>query len=682
MPRPVRAAHPVQAVLIALSLVLPVLSASGQDAQPSGAGPETPGAQPETEQVSLAEYLEQVEQADPTRRAGLRADIIRRTQQVVPSVVIVEDARGFLGAIGAWEGTRRFPILWDDGSVSAGEDIARFVRAFQPEAVYRFTPGDEAPAWPGPRAEREAAFRAALARTGEEGSADFTAVLNSLREQGVVSPGIVVTDVDDPAWPAALALAAARFQPVALIDNPTTSNAALTAAQGDLFEDAAENLARSTGLTWREQGDDIDAIALCLNAPVKVSHGPGHSDVYATSARVGRFGPDGTGARWANTGQVFGSYGRALYQAMCALFLSPREAFIFDGYDDTAPWNAYDGTKAAELLESAGWETQLHDLPSNTPDHWMALTARPLRPGLILINTHGQQGVINLRGGKVRAADTPMLDRPAIAHVVHSFAMATPTNRYTVAGALLDRGVYAMLGSVDEPYLQAFVPTPVVAARLLAGFNFAAAVRFDDVPVWKLGVLGDPLITLGPAGTRLEDAGLTLPGELTDLETDLAGSLKDRDLARAADILTTLGRDRDAARLASAAMDSDRLTPALAAAALPALFRDSRHDKVLTVYAALSEEDRADPILADCFWFAGRFVLTSAFDRERAEGLMVLFQRPGSKVADAVEIAERLRRRSLEEAVVFLESVRSGLTSRWEFDALDDALTRLRAGGS
>lgn len=634
------------------------------------------------QRVSITDAFAAIAKAEPQRRAGLRADLIRRTQQTVPVVVIVTDAPSYLAAVEGWEGVRRYPVLWDDGSIKSREDIARFVRAFQPEHVVRYVPDAGAPGWPAARADRQKRFRETLAHALDDHGADFQGSLQTLRDGGIVSPGIVLTDVDDQAWPAALALCAARLQPVAFIDTPGSVWRPLNSEQCDVLEQAAEHLARDTGLEWRTIGDDIDAVTLCMNTSVKLAYGPNDHDIYAVSARVGRFGDNGTGDRWANTGQLFGSYSQSVYRAMCAIFLDIRDAFVFDGYDATQPWNAYDGTEASGVLKSLGMEVQLHDLPNNTRDLWLAMTARPIRPALWLINSHGTQNEINMQMGKVRGTDVPLLEHPAVVHIVHSFSAALPANRVTVAGAMLDRGVYAMLGSVDEPYLSAFVPTPLVARRLAGGMNFAAAVRFDDVPVWKLAVMGDPLVTLGPAGARVPDATPDLPGTPSDLDKALTDALASKDIPRAVETLTLLGRDHDAARLASAAINDKQtaVSPELAAAAIPALFRDGRHEDVLTAFANLTDDQRSDPVLGDCFWFAGRFLLASSPDRDRVERLMRLYQRPDSLISDAEEIAMTIRRRSIEDAVVFLESIRPRLTKDWEFRSLDSALNRVRAG--
>lgn len=663
--------------LAAALLLIPGSAASG--------GVREPGSEQGTQTMTLAEAFAQVRGAEPVRRSGLRADLMRRTQQVVPSVVIVGDARGYLEAVAGWEGQRRYPVLWDDGTRQSGENIARFVRAFGPESVHRFEPGDESEPWPRSREDRESVFRRALARSADERAPEFESVLGALRNQGVVSPGIVLTDVDDPAWPAALALAAARYQPVGFVERPGMLNPPLSPDQAGLLEAAAQNLAESTGLSWAGLGDDIDAVTLCLNTGTRIKTGEGARDVLATTDRVGRTGSNGSGARWAYTGQIFGSPSEAVYRAMCAIFLSPSEAFVYDGYEDTQPWITYSGREAASVLADMNINAQVHAKPGNATSHWLALTARPIRAGLIMINSMGGQSVLTFPGGTVRAGNTPLLEHPAIAHVVHSFSMANAPNTNTVGGALLERGVYAALGSVDEPYLQAFVPTPMVARRLGAGLHFAAAVRIDDAPVWKLTVLGDPLITTGPPGVRLDADQKPEPaGELTDLSESLRAALSDRDLSRAVGILTTLGRDADAARLAAAAFDDEDtpVTPELAAAAIPALFRQSKHELVIDAFARLEPDTREDPILGDCFWFAGRFLLGSSADAERVELLMRTHPRAGGqRIDDAEEMARRIRRRSsTESAVAYLESFRDSLENNWEFRALDAALDRIRTG--
>ena len=61
--------------------------------------------------------------------------------------------------------------------------------------------------------------------------------------------------------------------------------------------------------------------------------------------------------------------------------------------------------------------------------------------------------------------------------MVHSFSLQRPDDANTVGGRFLSRGVYAYVGSVDEPYLAAFVPPALQVRRLAVGVPFLLAGR-------------------------------------------------------------------------------------------------------------------------------------------------------------------------------------------------------------
>src|SRR4051812_21537986 len=84
----------------------PGLSGTGG---PSGAG---------EKQITMADLPAQV-------RLGLRAEAVRRGWAAAPVVVIVSDPLSYVRAIGGWTLRSRYPVLLDDGSPSAREDIAR-----------------------------------------------------------------------------------------------------------------------------------------------------------------------------------------------------------------------------------------------------------------------------------------------------------------------------------------------------------------------------------------------------------------------------------------------------------------------------------------------------------------------------------------------------------------------------
>ncbi len=657
---------------------------------PMGTGQDAPGG---VISGTLSELMARIDEQEPIRRAGLRAGVLRNVQMTVPVVIVVNNAESYLTAISGWEGPARYPVLWDDGTDASREDIARFVRAFRPERVLLLT-GDGGRRWGGERAEKQELFEAVLGQAFNEKIGSWREALDQLAKDGVVSPGIVVTDAQDPAWPAALALAAGRMQPVAFVGAPSPVWKTMSVEDSDALETEIERAARATGRSWEAIGDDIDAVTLALNTGTAIKTGGGDRARLATTDRIGRVGSMGAGGRWAWCGQIIGDESRAAYQAMCALFLTLDQGFVWDGYTQNPPWGLYDGTEAAGVLGEAGLKTELHDQPRYTIEDWKRRMVRPVgdsgaerEPGtamLMLMNSKGGSNRFDLPGGyeeEGKPGHLPMLDVPAALHIVHSFSLQRPTSRDTVGGRFLERGVYLYAGSVDEPYLQGFVPTPGIARRLAGSMPFAAAVRFDDGSAWKITVLGDPLVTLGPGGKRVEgDFKFTGTQNLDERAKD---RLKGGDFEGALGDLVLLGRDNDAARLAMALMKDkpEAFTPGAALRSMPALFRVGEYEAILDAYDHLDASGRVDGMMQDLLWLASPYLLArggaDASLLARVEALLRANLRDGQKIADAQDLAMHLRGRSLDAALGVLESLRPGMNEN-EQRALDVAIARVK----
>ncbi len=650
-------------------LLLPALAGGASLAQP-----------PLSEQrPGLADALTQIQALPVEQRLGVRAALIKRARFVIPDVVIVSDEASYLQAISAWTPGAIFPVLWDDASVRSGEDIARFVRAFDARSVVRFS----ADAGDSP-ATREGAIaaawsRAAGAQSDDKPDAESDAL--ALRSaQGVTPPGLVVTSADDPAWPAALALAAGRFQPVRFIDRPRGSvSAALSLEAGEALSTQIQAFARDSGLGWDAKGDDLDAITLCLNGPIKIKTADQPRTFVALTDRLGRLGEMGSGERWAWCGQVTGDEPASVYRAMCALFMETPSAWLFDGYPATAEWATFDATAAAGTLRKGDIQTVLHDTPRQGATDWRMGTLRPLDAGLIMVNTKGNADFFDLTPGRAAPGDAPFLARPAIVHFVHSWSLGRAGDRNTVGGRWLERGAYAYLGSVQEPYLQAFVPTPALAGRLLAGLPWGAAARVDSGPVWRLALLGDPLITLSPAGFRSEDK---LPIEVGALSAGIAPHLAQGRFARAMRELTLLGRDEDAARLARGLLNDrpDDLTPDAIAAAIPALGRTGDHKNVIALAARLPDIS-GQPILHDLAWQSARVLIATRKDDGSALGFMRANIRSPQLVRDADEIGQALKRAANgRSAAAFVTSLTARAANERERQSLEKMASEFASG--
>ncbi|MGD9790092.1 MAG: hypothetical protein AB7Q00_02475 [Phycisphaerales bacterium] len=613
------------------------------------------GQSPETPPGTNGGALPDPAALPPQVRLGYRVDRTRASFTHASTVVIVRNGWSYLKAIGAWTPGVKFPVLLDDGTRDARENIARFVRAYKPRQVI---------AWDDAAAEAPADARSYRPTRGEIDvvlamSAGFgpgeTGKLGAYYAR-VQSPGLVISDLQDPAWTAAVALAAGRSQPLALVSVKGNVGDVMSASDASALCAEIERACEATGLSWREQGDEIEAVTLCLNAPARFDVGEKH--VAALTDRVGRDSKEQT-KRWAWSGEIIGNSSVASYRAMSAIFLIPSSAWCFDGYPDTKPWNTYDASEAAKILRERGLSVVVDDTPDQSLTTWRSRAAGMIDAGVILVNSKGNSDFFDLEPGTGKPGDVPFLKVPAIMHFVHSWSAQSPSNRNSVAGRWLERGAYAYAGSVEEPYLQGFVPTPMVARRLASGMPFGVAVRFDDGPVWKIATLGDPLVTLGPP-IETREAPIALAGG-TPLEEMLQIRVERREFFHVLRILTVMGRDADVQRLVASmiANKPEELTEDVAAEAVMPVFRAGDLKTLTGVYAKLKPNDAADGMHRDALWLKS----FRADDARRPEDeLLRLLRdniRPEQAERDAAELASMWRSaHGKDDAVQMLQGVR------------------------
>jgi len=492
----------------------------------------------------------------------------------------------------------------------------------------------------------------------------------------------VAADAADPAWTAALALAAGRCEPIVWVATEGNVNAEMSAERLAALAAAIEEGCEGTGLAWRGLGDVLDAVTLCLNSPVKVGLS---GKILATTDLLGRLPEEGSeagspwsrvkGKRWAWCGQVFGTSSQAAYRAMCSLFIAPASAWVFDGYKDEQPWSRYDGTAAAGPLRAIRLDVALNDTPDNGERAWRLRSSPGVRAGLIAVNTHGGADEFNLEPGRCRPGDIPFLEVPAIVYFVHSYSAKVPGERMTVAGRWLERGVYAYLGSTDEPFLNAFVPTPAVMGRLASTMAWGAAVRYDDATeAWKLATIGDPLITIGPAPVAA-GSGLPLEGA-TDLDELLRAAASERRYEDAIAVMTLLGRDADAAKLAAALIRDDpaAFSAKVAMVSVMPLYRAGDAASIVKAFGMFAR-DQADGPLKDALWQA---CYTASPRDEAMLGVLRANLRPDQAGRDAAELARPIAQLyGRETAAAMLTEARKASMTDDDRSRADEALKML-----
>jgi hypothetical protein len=376
---------------------------------------------------------------------------------------------------------------------------------------------------------------------------------------------------------------------------------------------------------------------------------------------------------------VFGNQAQSAYRAMCALFLMSKSAWVFDGYPDTKPWNDFDGTKAGKVLKDAGFDVTVDDSPKNGERAWRSRCEFGVDAGLIAVNSKGMADEFNLDPGQCRPGEVPFLRTPSVVYMVHSWSAAAPNERGTVGGRWLERGAYAYLGSTYEPFLQAFIPTPILTARMAMSYPWGAAIRPDNtVQAWKLATIGDPLITFGPPAPRAET---TLPiAETLSVEDQMRQALAAKKFEDAVVALTVLGRDGDAAKL-GAALHRDEpkeFTPAVAAAVLMPALRARDAGTVLACYQQFSTEQAADPVRRDALWHACEMSLAG----EPSEAMLSVLRvnlRPDQIGEDAARLARPFAQRFGRDAAIgMLEDSRPKATTDYDRHAIDEAIKALK----
>lgn len=642
-----------------------------------------------------------LEDLPPPIRLAARAETTRRGWPSWPVVVIVPDARSYAEAIARWSIRGRFPVLIDDGSLLAREDIARFVRAYGPQRVVRWSvqaqaaaEGNPAPTpWPADRAARQAAIDDVVRRLWSQPVLQeretprietSEQLIARWRGIGLTPPGLVVADAMDRAWPAALALSAGRAQPIVWVESPQGVNGAMSMEALEALDAAIRRGAQATGLSFVSIGDELDAVTLCAHTPSRVQWTP--TEVLSTTDMICRVesGPARQRSeRWAWTGQIFGSEPQAAYRAMCALMLGIDTAWLFDGYPEGKPWSDYDASLAGRALREGGFTAvQVEDRPRQSERHWRLVCSFGIDASLVMVNTKGMADEFNLEPGQARPGDIPMLKRPAVTSIVHSFSAAAPDARRTVAGRWLERGSYAYFGSVFEPFLQAFVPTPQLAARLMANYPLGAATRPDAGPAWRLTLLGDPLIVIGPRATPVPADVAAGPFPLQgaiDLEQAVRDAVTARDFPAALHALTILGRDEDAARLAIALMRDDprAFTAPAAAAAIMPLHRTRRPRELLDAYLQLPGPIAADPVLRDALWHAAYPLLPDGLDDRWLAALRTNLREDqvGRDAADIAQATARVFGRDV--ALGMLDDAKARSTTDFDRSDAQNASNRL-----
>ncbi|HMN96261.1 MAG TPA: hypothetical protein PKC43_08110 [Phycisphaerales bacterium] len=550
---------------------------------------------------------------------GLRVAVAESQAPILDRVVLVPDAATYLDELSRWSPEGRWPVLFEEEPRTA-----IFVRRFAPaQLLRRESVGAAAPTGAALVEASLATIRHAWGLRPDE------ALAEGFMARQHIPAGIVIASVADPAWTAALAIAAFRGQPIAWLEMPLGApNDTIPAEQAAAFQRTVAELLDGSGMEWRGLGDVIETIAVCRTmaaragiAPTWTIPSPRPEDRRGTIAMTDLIGRAPDGSRGAFCGWIFGDAASAAYMAMSGLFSTVRAATFVSGYRDEPPWSAFDPGPGAEILRRAGFEARMRTGPAGDVETWRRSLPRGWKTDLLLVNSGGNaEYMILANDAQLRAHEMPLLDAPVAMQMVHSWSLRAPASPGTIGGRFLRNGAYAYVGSVEEPFLPAFVPPSIVADRLSVGVPLLVAARHwegDGSSLWRVATIGDPLARCAPeAHDRRRRIAAPAPATedgrtkgTIDLRTRLPellrGAVAGRDDAQGAEalrILELLGEDGSARAFWAELVRIDGAGSASGRAAIPILFRAGDAEGLLEAWRRARVTAAAEPLLADMLW--------------------------------------------------------------------------------
>ena len=578
--------------LLAVCLLPSVLCA--QSNVPASQGAQDPPATRQVPEVAWQIRL-------GARVGGLTSQLPR-----LDRVVLVPDLATWLDEIQQWGARGTWPVLIEDDRFTP-----IFVRRFAPRQLVRRA--SVAGSVPESSENRKALALRIQSSFWRPVSAtdDSSTITRIYRDLNWIPPGIVATDFTDPAWPAALALAMLRGQ--LLVDLPGDfgqPNGSLDASGFRSLKRSVTDFFGSSGWSWKTMGDDLDALTLCRSLPVRVNMSlPDDLRPRIPGLKIDRDTPpvaltdllcrNEDGSRYAVCGWIFGSQIRSIYMAMCALFIERDSIGLVDGYDRKRGGTAYALSNAEEVLEPLSYETRiLAEGTQASRMNWLPLMSTGVPADVLFINSSGRSGFMDMTAGsRLRAADIPVLNHPLALYLIHSFSLFAPETPTTIGGRWLDRGVYAYVGSCNEPMLGAFRPSSHMIRQLSLYVPFIVAARLFESEFskpWRVVTIGDPLMLVEqPSKRRLMELDDMIDVAEIDLDvrTDLVRRLRaEEDVTPGMlEDLHLLGQDELALGLWNTL--GDEATPQHAHAMLPVFFQKSDRTGYRDAYVRAGEPD-------------------------------------------------------------------------------------------
>ena len=538
------------------------------------------------------------------QKLGIRSAFFARQWPAVDTVVLVPDLPTWLDEIMKWNmQSGRWPVLLEDDYYTR-----LFVRRFAPKTIIRRPSlGTSLPE--DPKELESMVRRQRITSWAGAEAADAGKTINDLfRERNWAPPGIVATSFSDSAWPAAVTLAIARGQLLRTLDaNFGEPFSTMDGTNVPLLRSRIEKMFADTGWTWGTLGDQLQTLTLCRDFPTRAKvYLPQNARVNLPGANLSSVDPpvavtdlicrNADFQRYAICGWLFGDHIRSIYMAMCSVFIDRDSISLFSAYETRSGIEAYRISPAGKQLRSAGYEVVSQTIDRNaTLEGWRRLVMGGFKSDVLFMNTSGRNSQLEMAletNGKT--SDVPTLTQPLALHMIHSYSLQNPDNPRTIGGRWLDRGVYAYVGSCEEPFISAF-RTPLEVVEWIANYApFLVSARKYQGEMskpWRVVSIGDPLMLIERPEVNpivRVDQGRTLAAGESNLRTDVLQQLRTAGTADADTYRDLIFLNQDDLALSLWERDNDEAGSEESEAILPLLFEQKSFSKFVQAYRKIN----------------------------------------------------------------------------------------------
>jgi hypothetical protein len=514
---------------------------------------------------------------------GAKSATVQRRLPLVNQVVLVPDEATYLDEIAKWSTENRWPVLFNQEPRAS-----QFIRRFSPEQVWiRESVG-------GVGDVSEAMQQTVASAWGGEET-----ISKALQNIHLPPLGVVITSPDDPARFGAVALAAGRGQLLLYMKNDWGAlNKVMSESTTNSLILEIKKTLENTGLSFENIGDAIDAITVCMKLPARVNLAQARENPVAISDVIGR---DNSGKRFAWTGWIFGNKVDTAYMAMCSLFLERDNYWFCNTYPNSGAWANYGNGNLPDILPK-------YDINSTVVDGSLSGLQEADKGGVdadvVYFTSKGNQDFLDMSDERTAPTWLPVLNSPSALYFLHSWSLKIPSNRNTVGGTWLARGVYAYIGSSHEPTLHAFMPPVEMLRRTMSLVPFLPAARWSAgggmySEPWRINTIGDPLMLCAQpeAVERIIKPATNEPrfqslASIAQVNMKIASELKsDHLFAEAIRSVVLLGNDSMATTLWNVAMQEGVQGEECALAVLPALFREGVTSAFLSAFEHIGSPD-------------------------------------------------------------------------------------------